>query len=160
MLTRYLAAGKSTRVGPWGRSKVSTVQPVGFFIYIPMRKSTAPAKLVIPEPQNRNATMIFFVTSIAVLSFWVFSILKSLLSSDDIPGPLAARLTKFYRVWINCDGRGPIRYSELLKQYGPIVRIGPNHVIVASGDFIPEIYDFRHKFRKVRLRVCLLCSWD
>ena len=39
-----------------------------------------------------------------------------------------------------------IRYH---KKYGPYVRVGPNHISIANGDAIPQIYSITSKFDKV-----------
>jgi hypothetical protein len=77
---------------------------------------------------------------------YVFKIIC--IPEDNIPGPILARVTKFYRIWLYFDGRGPITNYELAKKYGPVLRVGPNHVSVSNPELIPVIYDLRQKFKK------------
>jgi hypothetical protein len=66
-----------------------------------------------------------------------------------LPGPLAGRISGFFRVWLLSTGTGPIGYRKLHKKYGPVVRTGPNHVSLSDPAKIPVIYDLKGKFFKV-----------
>ncbi|KAL8788071.1 MAG: hypothetical protein Q9195_007485 [Heterodermia aff. obscurata] len=65
-----------------------------------------------------------------------------------IPGPLFARISTFYRVWLLAGGDGPVQYHKLHKQYGEIVRTGPNHVSFSDPAMISVIYDFKNLYFK------------
>lgn len=65
-----------------------------------------------------------------------------------IPGPVAARFSPLYRIWLLLDGKGPINYSNLHKNYGPVVRTGPNHVSLSDSAMIPVVYDFTNHYLK------------
>ncbi|KAJ7108765.1 cytochrome P450 [Mycena epipterygia] len=54
--------------------------------------------------------------------------------SGDIPGPFLARWTHLWLAYHAHQGR---RYKA---RYGPVIRIAPNHVSIASPDAIPVIY--------------------
>jgi hypothetical protein len=95
--------------------------------------------------------MQFTVVGFVLLAFVVFTSLKNYFFSDRIPGPLAGRLTKFYRIWLCLGGDGPLRYYDLSRQYGAVVRTGPNHISLFDSELIPVVYDFRNKFKKVRV---------
>jgi hypothetical protein len=41
-----------------------------------------------------------------------------------------------------------LHHLALHKQYGPYVRIGPNHVSFSDSSLIPQIYSITTKFRK------------
>ena len=66
-----------------------------------------------------------------------------------IPGPFLARLTSIWRFTLTKNGDTPARYRRLHKQYGQIVRTGPNHVSISDPAMIPVIYGISSKFRKV-----------
>lgn len=51
------------------------------------------------------------------------------------PGPVAARLTKFYGPWIARNGRMHWEHSRLIAEYGPIVRIGEMN---PASPFLPS----------------------
>jgi hypothetical protein len=93
--------------------------------------------------------MHLIVFGLLVLVLVVFSSAKSHFRSDNIPGPLAARLTRFHRVWLCLYGRGPLLYYQFFQKYGSVVRTGPNHVCLFKSELIPVVYDFRYKFKKV-----------
>lgn len=73
-----------------------------------------------------------------------------------LPGPLVARLSAYYRVWLLSTGKGPVKYLELHRDYGPVVRTGPNHVSLSDPALIPKIYDLKGKFAKVSLDQSIL----
>lgn len=67
-----------------------------------------------------------------------------------IPGPFVAsfsNLWKIQAVWNENMHRENVRVHE---DYGPIVRIGPNHVSVADPQSMKAIYGVQNVFRKVR----------
>ncbi|CAI6332300.1 unnamed protein product [Periconia digitata] len=67
---------------------------------------------------------------------------------NDIPGPVIARYTKFYRVFLWLSGKAPQRYFALHDKYGPVVRTGPNHVSLSDSKQISVIYDAKQRFLK------------
>ncbi|EGN99144.1 hypothetical protein SERLA73DRAFT_181973 [Serpula lacrymans var. lacrymans S7.3] len=44
------------------------------------------------------------------------------------PGPILARISKFWMVWMSSDGKQHVYYYNLHKRYGDVVRIGPNEL--------------------------------
>lgn len=56
-------------------------------------------------------------------------------------------------------GNGPAEYRKLHQQYGPIVRVGPNHVAVSDPSAIPIIYGLGSKFMKVRIIHQSILTW-
>ncbi|KAF7541770.1 hypothetical protein G7054_g255 [Neopestalotiopsis clavispora] len=65
-----------------------------------------------------------------------------------IPGPITASFSNFWKlrqVWNGNMHRQGIRVHE---DYGPIVRIGPNHVSVASPEDVNAIYGVKNVFPK------------
>lgn len=66
-----------------------------------------------------------------------------------LPGPFPGRVSNFYRVWLLSTGKGPIKYWELHKKYGPVVRTGPNHVSLSDPAMISVVYDLKNKYFKV-----------
>jgi len=66
-----------------------------------------------------------------------------------IPGPKLASFTalwKLYSVWKGDHHNTEIR---LHRKYGPLVRIGPNHISVGDPKAIPVIYGLNKGFTKV-----------
>ncbi|KAI1352187.1 cytochrome P450 [Xylaria sp. FL0043] len=56
------------------------------------------------------------------------------------PGPLSHRMTVLPRVLWQLRGRLPFHVSELHKQYGPVVRVGPNELAFSSPQAWRDIY--------------------
>ena len=71
----------------------------------------------------------------------------------NLPGPFSARFSRWYRSSLVFGGKAPEEYRKLHEQYGPIVRIGPNHVSFADPVAIPIIYGIGtgNRFLKVSL---------
>ncbi|OAP60320.1 hypothetical protein AYL99_05322 [Fonsecaea erecta] len=66
-----------------------------------------------------------------------------------LPGPWSARFSRLYRLSLVAGSDGPRRYRDVHEAYGPMVRVGPNHVSVADPAEIPVIYGIKSKFVKV-----------
>ncbi|KAJ4286592.1 hypothetical protein N0V88_007954 [Collariella sp. IMI 366227] len=44
------------------------------------------------------------------------------------PGPLLSRAYPFPHAWRIVSGRGPMKVHAMHEKYGPVMRIGPNHL--------------------------------
>lgn len=73
-----------------------------------------------------------------------------------IPGPFLARFSGLYRLSLVSAGKAPLEYRRVHEKYGPIVRVGPNHVSISNPDAIHQIYGITSDFRKVQLQASLL----
>lgn len=76
----------------------------------------------------------------------LFPLLRSDLHS--IPGPVLAKLTDLYRLWLVRTGSAHEHHLRLHKRYGPLVRLGPNNVSVGSPAAIPILYNTRTRHPK------------
>ncbi|KAF9884957.1 hypothetical protein FE257_000867 [Aspergillus nanangensis] len=77
-------------------------------------------------------------------------ILFPLVRSDlrSIPGPLLAKLTDLYRLWLVRTGSVHEHHLRLHQRYGPFVRLGPNNVSVGSPLALPILYNTRTRYPK------------
>lgn len=66
-----------------------------------------------------------------------------------LPGPLAARFSGFYRFSLVYAGKAPFEYRKVHQKYGPLVRVGPNHVSISDPAAIPQIYGIGTNYVKV-----------
>ncbi|KAH6863464.1 cytochrome P450 [Alternaria alternata] len=57
-----------------------------------------------------------------------------------VPGPFLARFSKLWLVWHVRKGKSHIQFPKLHAQFGPIVRIAPNQVLVCEEDAVKTIY--------------------
>ncbi|CAG8961580.1 hypothetical protein HYFRA_00006114 [Hymenoscyphus fraxineus] len=71
-------------------------------------------------------------------------------TTTNIPGPVAAKYTSLYRIWLLLGGNGPMNYAKLHERYGPVVRTGPNHVSLSDSSVISTVYDVKNRFLKSR----------
>lgn len=67
----------------------------------------------------------------------------------NVPGPLLASLSNFWRIGGVLSQDMPWRNIAVHEKYGPLVRIGPNHVSTSDPQALKMIYNFTNIFRKV-----------
>ena len=82
-----------------------------------------------------------------IVYFFVVS-LKSYYSLSHIPGPFWSRLTNLPRLFWVKSYKAHEKHIELHRNYGPIVRFGPNMVSVGDPNAINTIYSFKQPWRK------------
>lgn len=92
------------------------------------------------------ALVVAWVASLLYHGFWG--------SLRNVPGPLLAKFSPFWRVWFVRKGDAHVRYRSLHEKYGSIVRTAPSVVDISDPAVIPTIYGIGSKF----LKVCALCS--
>ena len=88
-------------------------------------------------PEDIEQLAIACLTSLLILYYGI-----ALYSSRlrEIPGPFLAKVTALYRVSMFWRGDGLARILTLHGKYGPVVRTGPRHVLVADPDALFVIY--------------------
>ncbi|RAH46232.1 cytochrome P450 [Aspergillus brunneoviolaceus CBS 621.78] len=61
---------------------------------------------------------------------------------SQVPGPKLAAISSLYEFYYNCIQHGQYHFQliKMHKQYGPIVRVGPNEVHIIDPTFYEEIY--------------------
>jgi hypothetical protein len=109
-----------------------------------------------PIPQGNSiliSKMAFLIPQYAVLTMFVLIIISYLCSAfwtplRKIPGPILARFSGLYRLNLVHKGNAPQNYRFLHEEYGPIVRVGPNHVSISEVAMIPKIYGIGSQFTK------------
>ena len=89
--------------------------------------------LVSLLPLSGLITKPALIPAIFLLAFCCYVVYEVYFSPlANIPGPLVARFTNFW--WLRVVLRRKVHLDtiELHRQYGPLVRIGPNEVLVRS----------------------------
>lgn len=56
------------------------------------------------------------------------------------PGPLAAKITRFYGPWTARNGQMHLEHIRITKEYGNIVRMAPNELYIVSPEAIQKIH--------------------
>ena len=106
---------------------------------------------IFQENHGTTAGQLALVASvfltISLLSSCVISYFRSGLR--ELPGPVLARFTLLWKVWVHIKGDGHVVYQNIHKRYGPIVRTGPNSVSIGDAAMIPKIYLSGHSYLKV-----------
>ena len=67
-----------------------------------------------------------------------------------IPGPSLASLSNLWRALLVWRGAAHLEHIKLHRQYGPLVRLGPNCVSVADPEALKVIYALNAGYVKVR----------
>ncbi|EXJ81716.1 hypothetical protein A1O1_07781 [Capronia coronata CBS 617.96] len=76
-----------------------------------------------------------------------------------IPGPPLAAYTKLWRLYDVWKGQAHLTAVALHRKYGPLVRIGPNHVSVADPSYIPVFYNIKENYTKSGFYPIQCVSW-
>lgn len=87
---------------------------------------------------------------LAIISILValFNTFHSYMRLRHIPGPRLAALTNFVRrSWVTTGDAHQI-HTDLHRQYGTVVRFGPNAIMVSQPKAIDKIYGFKTRFQK------------
>jgi hypothetical protein len=92
----------------------------------------------------------------SAIAFIVFTIVLARLlfnkygnGINNIPGPLLASCTDYWRLFIVWGRRPELTHIKLHQKYGELVRIGPKTVIVANWDVVRKIYALKAGYVKV-----------
>jgi hypothetical protein len=75
-----------------------------------------------------------------------------------IPGPFIASFSNLWKLNAVYKGDMPRRNIAIHEKYGPVVRIGPNHVSFASPQGFQTIHGSRQAFAKVDINDTFRCS--
>lgn len=88
---------------------------------------------------------------IVLLIFWfIAATIKTRYKSglSKLPGPFLAKFSNIDRLWSCASGEQMTYHLKLHQRYGPLVRIGPNHVSFSDARLIPQVYSVSSKFYK------------
>lgn len=87
-----------------------------------------------------------------VLSYWPLILFLLLLADaaylrhlhplSKVPGPYIASVTRFWQLAVFLQGRQHWVFIDLHRRYGPIVRIGPNSVIIQDSAHFSEYFNW------------------
>ncbi|KAK6373428.1 hypothetical protein LTS17_008448 [Exophiala oligosperma] len=90
---------------------------------------------------------IFFL-SVPCLLFVLLGITRYKRGLRDIPGPFVASVLPLDRILTTYSGHQFEKHLAYHEKYGPVVRVGPNHVSFSDSDQISVIYNITSKFNK------------
>ncbi|OAP58487.1 hypothetical protein AYL99_07577 [Fonsecaea erecta] len=98
---------------------------------------------------------------LVVVGLWVISLVYSRFRPGlrNIPGPPVAAYTKLWRLYDVYRGHAHLTAISLHEKYGPVVRIGPNHVSISDPTLIPVIYGIKENFTKTAFYPIQCISW-
>lgn len=106
-----------------------------------------PVNAEIFSTLSTPSTVLIFVCAIIAVS-----LLRNKFRSGlrNIPGPTLAAYTALWRWHDVRKGQAHETAIKLHRKYGPLVRIGPNHVSVSDPREIKKIYGLKSGYTKVR----------
>lgn len=78
------------------------------------------------------------LSAISILVY--LSFIRYRVGPRDVPGPFWASILPFDRLMTAFTGQQQKSQIKYHKRYGPLVRVGPNHVSISDADAIPQIY--------------------
>ncbi|KAI9796326.1 MAG: hypothetical protein M1835_004317 [Candelina submexicana] len=73
----------------------------------------------------------------------------------DVPGPTGAAFGRFWLVRALASGSSAVKYLEVNKQYGPLARIGPNHLITSDPQTARRLLAVHSKYTRGPWYDCL-----
>ena len=65
------------------------------------------------------------------------------------PGPLFARFTNLWRMYVSSLGHAPLVNRKLHDRFGPAVRMGPNMISLSDVELIKTVYANDEQYIKV-----------
>ncbi|KAF7307848.1 Benzoate 4-monooxygenase [Mycena kentingensis (nom. inval.)] len=91
---------------------------------------------------SRQASCSSAVMLVALLGALGALLVALLLRKTNVPGPVLARWTPLWLAWHAWRGRRYAAVHEAHQRHGPIIRIAPNHISIASpaGDALSFVY--------------------
>lgn len=109
----------------------------------------------IQQPGSTKSWLAAGGASITLLATLLLGLFSSLLfyrlflnPLNKFPGPVSARVTKLYHVYLNADLMGHHELRKLHQKYGPYVRVGPNDLSMVDPDGMSVVLGPNSKCRK------------
>ncbi|KAL4895982.1 cytochrome P450 [Aspergillus ambiguus] len=93
---------------------------------------------LVRVPLSTPGSVVAVICSGLVLVYVVY--MRCMHPLAKYPGPIKASLTNVWKAYWVYKGIIHERLVQLHMQYGPVVRVGPNHLHIWSGDAISPIY--------------------
>lgn len=100
---------------------------------------------IVTNMSSHSSIYLALATAILLL---LSSVLRSYYRLSHIPGPPLASLTDLWRLLKVKRGDSHDTYLAMHKQYGDLVRIGPNCMSISTPDAIPLIYGIQKGYVK------------
>ena len=101
-------------------------------------------------PENITPWHLALTLTILILLYTITTLILTRLRPGlrKLPGPVLASISNLDRVYSCYAGHQMLYHVALHKKYGPLVRIGPNHVSFSDPSLIPLIYSVNTEFYK------------
>jgi hypothetical protein len=95
--------------------------------------------------------MIFYLLTLLALAAWITQIIYTAYKPNlrNVPGPWLAKFTNLWRVYYAWRGDYTETLRKLHRQYGDVVRVGPNCVLLSGKGQMEKILGFKEDFPKV-----------
>ncbi|KAL9111747.1 MAG: hypothetical protein Q9227_003806 [Pyrenula ochraceoflavens] len=80
------------------------------------------------------------------LAKWVYQTYRSYYRLKAFKGPWSARFSNIWLIKANSSGHASQKYWDLVKKYGPITRVGPNHLITSDDELLRRMSAVRSPY--------------
>jgi hypothetical protein len=158
----------SSRIIEWASELQTSWYPT-FYQTPPPQFYWAPNKMLWQSLDMQQAASALVFVMGAVIFYHLFHTCTQL---RHIPGPLIARFTDVHRYVLARGGLIHLYQTRAHQRYGPVVRFGPNLVLICDPEAIPTVFHMRNGFAKAcytlpskapsfsaSLRPVSLCLW-
>ncbi|KLO12996.1 high nitrogen upregulated cytochrome P450 monooxygenase 2 [Schizopora paradoxa] len=88
----------------------------------------------------RSLLISYTLSFVSLLAITVLYRIAPFHPLGNYPGPILARVSKFWAFWVAKGGKQHLVYKSLHETYGPIVRVGPNELSIINVEAIPVIF--------------------
>lgn len=115
-----------------------------------------PSFQFLPDIGIQKHSILFTILSLLIAYLWRTYYYHGL---NKIPGPLMAKFTSLWKWNIVRQEQMPFVNTKLHEIYGPLVRIGPNHVSASSSEAIQVVHRSKSGFTKVASLLFLIHNY-
>ncbi|KAH8669654.1 cytochrome P450 oxidoreductase [Tricladium varicosporioides] len=105
-------------------------------------------KNVFDQVSSHPKQLILTVLGLAILKILVTSAYIRHSHLSNIPGPPWAAYTRLYLSKVLASGKSCRSFVNINKKYGPLARIGPNHLLTSSPTFVRKILAARSGYTR------------
>lgn len=100
------------------------------------------------DSMARAATLLCLAVGALGLYFAAHAASKRFRQLAHFPGPWWAAHTRLWLVRVVNSGRSPYTFVDVSRQYGPMARIGPNHLLTTDPDFVRHILSAHSRYTR------------
>lgn len=101
-----------------------------------------------PDTMPLTLPLLYLAVSALALYYLAHALSTRFRHLSHFPGPRWAAHSRLWLVRVINSGRSPYTFVDVSKKYGPMARIGPNHLITTDPDFIRRILSAHSRYTR------------